>query len=394
MGSFRITTNGVMRSYRANLNKSYKKLSDSMTQVQTHRQFNSYAEDPAAASRAFQLRRSIWRTDDHLTNNKHLTGIYNTAFSALKSMIDGDPESDVDTSFDGIKESLAGITGTAGAGRRPLGQTMMSMSDAIVQLMNSQYGENYVFAGADGLNVPFEWGKDENGGAVLLYRGINVDTTMPDKGESDFANPADFEAYKKEFQDKYGVSYEDAVENSSKLWKLDGTNPDGEHVYVDIGLGLEEDAQTGELISTSAFDSSLSGITVLGYGTDEDGDSKNLAVLMKDLGRIFNNCDAKTGEYSSPEDEATAERLVGKLRDALDRVGEQYDKISADAGYLKTNETLLNNTRADLEEQRASIEQIDPADAITDMMWGQYCYNAALKIGTSVLSQSLIDYMN
>jgi len=362
MGTFRITTNGVMRNYRANLNKSYKKLSDSMIRVQTHRQFNSYAEDPAAASRAFQLRRAIWRTDDHLTNNKHLTGIYNTAFSALKSMIDGDPDSDVDTSFDGIKESLAGVTGTAGAGRQPLGKTLESMADSVVQLMNSKYGENYVFAGADGLKVPFQWGKDKNGEDVLLYQNIDVSTT----------DTAELE----------------------KLGKLDSTSADYKGVYVDIGLGLEEDVQTGELITTSAFDSSLSGITVLGYGVDGDGDSKNLAVLMKELGKIFSRCDASSGSYNPPEDQAVAERLVGKLKDALDQVSEQYDKLSADAGYLTTNEALLKNTRADLEEQRAAIEQIEPADAITEMLWGQYCYNAALKIGNSVLSQSLMDYMN
>ena len=34
------------------------------------------------------------------------------------------------------------------------------------------------------------------------------------------------------------------------------------------------------------------------------------------------------------------------------------------------------------------------ADAITGLSWQQYCYNAALKIGNQLLSQSLIDYMN
>ncbi len=40
------------------------------------------------------------------------------------------------------------------------------------------------------------------------------------------------------------------------------------------------------------------------------------------------------------------------------------------------------------------MEDIDPADAITTLMWAQYSYNAALRIGTQLLSQSLIDYMN
>ena len=35
-----------------------------------------------------------------------------------------------------------------------------------------------------------------------------------------------------------------------------------------------------------------------------------------------------------------------------------------------------------------------PAEAISNFMYDYYCYNAALKVGTQLLSQSLIDYMN
>ena len=33
-------------------------------------------------------------------------------------------------------------------------------------------------------------------------------------------------------------------------------------------------------------------------------------------------------------------------------------------------------------------------DSITSFIWAQYCYNAALKVGNSVLSESLMDYLN
>ena len=47
-----------------------------------------------------------------------------------------------------------------------------------------------------------------------------------------------------------------------------------------------------------------------------------------------------------------------------------------------------------LNEQRSSIEDVDLADAITNFSWDYYCYSAALKVGTQLLSQSLIDYMS
>ena len=33
-------------------------------------------------------------------------------------------------------------------------------------------------------------------------------------------------------------------------------------------------------------------------------------------------------------------------------------------------------------------------DAITSFLYAEYAYNAALKVGNSVLSQSLMDYLN
>ena len=46
-----------------------------------------------------------------------------------------------------------------------------------------------------------------------------------------------------------------------------------------------------------------------------------------------------------------------------------------------------------IQEQMQKVEGIDPAAAITDYMWNQYAYNAALKVGTSILSPSFIDFM-
>ena len=47
-----------------------------------------------------------------------------------------------------------------------------------------------------------------------------------------------------------------------------------------------------------------------------------------------------------------------------------------------------------LAEERVNIENVDLADAITEFSWDYYCYSAALKVGTQLLSQSLIDYMS
>ena len=45
-------------------------------------------------------------------------------------------------------------------------------------------------------------------------------------------------------------------------------------------------------------------------------------------------------------------------------------------------------------QQYSALEDVNMVESITSFIWAQYCYNSALKVGNSVLSQSLMDYLN
>ena len=342
---FRITTNGVFRNYRSHLTQNSQNLNSAMTRVQTERKFNSYAEDPAAASQSFQMRRAYWRAGDQIDNLTHVTNKFSTAWDIMDSIVDGD-------SLDSMRESLTALNGTAGGSRSVLGVELQTVAGSLVEIMNTRYGDEFVFAGADGLNVPFSVSKD----GKLQYRGVDVDSS----------SQADL--------DKLSAMTQEAT-------------------YVDIGLGFKLN-DAGEVIPSSAFNSSLSGISFLGYGTDEDGDPKNLISLMQELGGILANCDKNTGKYAEDEDEDKALRLAMKLHDSIANVMEQHTDLDAKVRYLKNSKNQLEITRDRMNEQIVDLEHLDPAEAILDMNWAQYCYNASLKIGTTLLSQSLIDYMS
>ena len=254
-----------------------------------------------------------------------------------------------------LESAMLGKNDSTGSGRPALGQQLMETAKSIVQSMNGQYGDTFIFAGADGLNVPFTWGED----GKLYYRGVSVD--------SDPNNPAQAADYA----------------------KLDYMN--SEKLYVDVGLGMKE--QDGKLVESSAYNAALSGLNYLGYGVDENGLPNNLASIVNELGQCLSRCDSATGEWQDG-DEARYEALQNKLSDAFDHLTTQRSKQTADAAFLKTNLNQLEDTAYTLNEQFNSIEKCDLADAITSFSWAQYCYNAALKVGNSILSQSLIDYMN
>ena len=347
--AFRVTTNGMMRSYRTSLERINQKVYSTMERVQTTRNFSASYEDPAAASKAFQLRRSFWRAQDHIDNTNYLISKYQMGWVSTNAVVNGDENS---PALNGLESSLTALNDASGSARQILGQDLISKAEAAVMCMNVRYNDEFVFAGIDGMNVPFTWG--ENG--ELLYRGVDV-------------------------------SAAEGTEDYEKLQKMAS-----ETGYVDVGIGMQED-ENGKIVDSSAFNSSVSGIVFLGYGLDEDGDPKNLAVLMNELGNILQDCDRDTGEYASPEDRERAQVLSEKIHDAIGRVQEQHVKLSSDSEYLQINLTHLEETQYTLNGEISELEQMDPALSVTEMFWAQYCYQAALKIGNELVSQTLFDYM-
>ena len=168
----RMTTVGTLKNYRYSLNRSNNTMAKAMETVLTGRLFNSYAEDPALATRCFQIRRSFWRASSQLEVNESLRHKYDVAWSALDNASTDLYSRADDASVASIIRSLSGPTGP---GRPALGQSLCAKAKDIAQIMNGRYGENYVFAGADTLNAPFTWEPKENSAYIA-----NPDATNPD----------------------------------------------------------------------------------------------------------------------------------------------------------------------------------------------------------------------
>lgn len=507
MANMRVTTGMAMNSYRFNLQNSTYNLTNSRNKVLSHRQFDTFAENPIAAAQAWKIRRAMVDISNYQANNSDTYSRFNIAWATM-GMIKTNLETDADAA------DIRARQDSTAAARVDLGRILSNTADSLIQAMNSaKFGDHFVFSGDDEMNPPFTWSND---GKTLYYRGIDVNsggvrkpTEMPDwadpensltnlsedtpvkgrnqveqawvdycenqKAWNDYnKNKAEWDAYEANksawdeydqkmtewklggeegdppekpegvrinkpdtekmdppagplpkpsdayatdpfegvAKDEFGVpvtayDLKDSEDDNTRLWAeyyLDQGNKNrldmlaAEYENVDLGMGLKEDAG-GKLINGTAFDRSLPGINMLGYGMDEDGDPVNIAMIMKRLGEIYSNCDPTTGRFSDDVDEnrrleAEADRLLDKFQAATDRTNASYVDIETKAHYLQQNESRLKLQGDYLQEERANIENVDLADAITQFSWDYYCYSAALKVGTQLLSQSLIDYMN
>lgn len=387
----RITTSMMMNTYRYNLQGSTYNLSDARNKVLSGRKFDSYAEDPGSATQAWRIRRAMYKNNDYQLNNNDTYSRFNIA-STTMAVVNHDLED-----LEGRFSTIRGENGAIGAGRQPLGKVLSEGAETIIQSMNSaKYGDHFVFAGDDEMNAPFSWNSDMT---ILYYRGVNVnapEVKMPEGKRPDWAPQEGYglpdPGKMPKLEDVNGTEKEWVEYYQSDWAKLEAMAHEEQN--VDLGMGLQED-KDGVLINGTAFDRSMPGINMLGgYGLDEDGDPKNIVMIMKRIGELFSNSDPDSGAWAQPGDEEEAMRLMNKLSDAHHRTTEAYTEIETRAHFLQENQTRLETQGDYLQEERVNLEQVDLADAITEFSWDYYCYSAALKVGTQLLSQTLLDYMS
>lgn len=503
----RMTTVGTLKNYRYSLNSSNNTMTKAMSTVLTRRLFNSYAEDPALATRCFQIRNSYWKAQSQLNVNESLRHKYDVAWESMSNMSTDLYALAEDTAYGDVIRALSDPTGP---GRIALGQSLSSKAKDLAQIMNGRYGENYVFAGADTLNAPFTWDAYKNPAYIdgtpnvmnpdhaaafqyeidpakavngekyttkkedaLLVEEENPNynaaftqnvidnpvapgeddprlkdprygeflkddgTGTMDKADANMV-PKENENYNPTTSFKYlksnGTGTNDEDEAAKVLYyrgvRVDSNEPadvekmeyflKGESKYIDVGLGHKE--ADGKVISSTVFDSSLQGIYFSsGYGTkdgveveieDAEGNIKrktvnnipnNVISIVSEMGEILQRCRVKDGEWKSgkqaeewgsEDDQFRFQALVNQFEEKCSTFRERWTEMDTQSGFLRDNSELLTSTKDSLQQQYMELEDADPAAAISDFMFARYCYDAALKVGNSVLSQSLMDYMN
>ena len=225
----RITTSALIRNYKSNLNKSIGNLDSARTKVMTHRKYTKGFEDPTGAVRESALNWKYARNQDYIDAIDDAQSFQNAQEDAITQI-------NTQARYLSKQYGLEAMNGTNWTYdvRKTYAQAFRQAQESMTMSMNATYGDKFVFGGADGGHTPFEL-KDVNGEKMLFYRGYGVDHPAM----SEMAN---------------------------------------EQVFIDLGFGLTMD-DTGKVANSSAFNTALPGINVVGYGEDDNGNSKNLIVL-------------------------------------------------------------------------------------------------------------------
>lgn len=347
----RISTTMMMRNFSQTLDNKLGDIDKYSNQVSSSRKFERASEDPVSAMQTIEACHEYAENQQYVSSD-------NSAASWLQAT-----ETTTNQINDILKsaqeKATEALNGTNNDGdRQNLAKAMESYRDEIVQTLNSSFSGRYIFGKDTEGKPPFKLGTADEDGAAndgkLMYYNYNATDAS--------GNPAP----------KY-VSIDSLSQSDLESMRLS--------MPVDLNMGLQING--GKIKQSSIFEASTSGLDVIVSGYDStSGKATNIVDQLTDAVKNLNT-NNMSGLSSILSNVESAQNTVLKTNV---EIGEKEKMLSFLSSKLTDDETNINSRLAD------SLE-VDSTQAIMQYNISQIVYKESLSISSTVLQQSLIDFL-
>lgn len=394
----RITQNGMKRQYLRNSNSALERMNSINNRILTERKFMRASDDSTAAANAMIIRKSLSNLDMYEDNLKKVQALYNSAESHLSTL--------TSTVSKTITQVIYGINGDKSQTERNIiAGELEQFAEQMRTELNEVYADRRIFGGTNNNDVSFTF---DTATRQVSYNGVPVSAEIIEKDDGSGGKTYSFG-----FKDGVvsPITYDDdenAVIPTPKLpadvsatltaeqitdyeegrLKSYDLYPGSQPIYVDVGIGIKydyddpNDLTTAKVNPDTAMNITLNGVDMTGCGTDQDGDSLNVIQLAYDAAEAMRNGDVKT-----------CNRLIDKLHSAEEQVLISITEFGAKSESINFHLTKIDNDRYNLQVQQKDIEAADLTKEITDFKSAQAAYNATLQMGSSVIPNSIFDFI-
>lgn len=395
----RVTNASVYKKFTSSANNVHSQLIKSFNKVSSSKAYESAAENPLAY---YQSKKIDNQYLDTLSKKSLIKDVQNRIYQQELQV------RDIHDILKKAKQQVqyARTDTTTGSALASLRDDLLQKMHSVVNDLNGQYQDFYVFGGNDVSNPPFSLSSD---GSVLTFSHIFPDD--PTKTPVEF----NMQLKQDEKTGEYGYSLVEKDAATGEWTPLTGqAKADAEKDLIramseqgplDIGYGTIRDRAT-------LLDTYTSGLNVLaGITTDavKNSDPTKLGgelmgLLAKGplglIGQAVQAIDKELKAENTPEYEAAQKEMHDVLGTVISDMTQAEYTTSTFFSDLGTKYKLMEDMDAKLKlaadnltEQYSDVWGADPYEAIMEMYNNQYSYNAALKVGSQLLSSSLFDFM-
>lgn len=337
----RISDRQTTRNYLSYLEKAKTAYSETNERIASGCRFTRMSDDVSAATKALRVSVEQSKSEEYYSSVCAVSEQLTTTEDALTSI--NNILTKVHTKV------LSAQNGTSGdSGRTALANEIEDLRDELLQIANTTYNDAFVLGGASAGTAPFSTDASGN----LLYNGIDVNTVEHD-----------------------GNGYYYMNGSTRTEIPMDGDR------YVDIGLGL---SMTGSAVnSDTAIKTSYSGLEILGYGKDVNGNTNSVFNILTQLADNLTDYDEDTVGNYDDKLLSFSETFTGYLTD-----------IGAKTSFLDTVKNRLSNNIDTYDSQINRLVGIDDAKEAINQTTNDYVLKAILSIGSEIIPVSLMDFLN
>ncbi len=349
----RITQNTMTRNYMRNLNRSIHALADSNSRLSSYRKFDRVSEDTASASKAFSVREQLYKNEQALSNIENAQGELSSVESNLKCI-----NTLMQTALERVMEGLNGTAG--GSEKKVLAREINNLKDELLQTINAQYGDKYIFGGTNNSNPPLSIAGDGS----VLFNGSAIDQLVLDPSTQKAAIAI------------YDASVPPVITGYAKV-------PENEDIYIDVGLGL---TLSGDTVDTrTAFKVSVSGLDALGYGTTE----MNGAAMPNNLYSLLD----KVAADLESQDTAALSMDLEHIKIRTDALIMNITDIGSRTSFLEQTTSRLESDNLNLKETQSNLETIHTEEEVIYNKTYETTWMVCLQLGSKLIPPSIFDFM-
>ena len=406
----RVTARTYYQDYAKSVNDLHTKLNKSMEQVGNGRKFNEAKEDPIAY---YAGKRIENQHSDAEAKKTIIDDVKNRLYQQEKGALSiQDDMRTVNTKVVNLKNDTTNANAST---VETFESEFTQRLHSVVNTLNSQYDNFYVYGGNDMTTVPFSLKEDLDGAPPSVT--LTYSHTFPGDAKATELNikySYDGTNYKNEFSGKAsdGTALGEgdtlklilsAMREQGKMSTGYGSLRDRSTLLdtytggLNMITGLSSDTLKG-LSDTDAINR-IKGASNGGPVVAEEDSLMNspVALLSKSVLTTHNYVKAlKTNTNVSTAKERFHKDLsdfINQNDDSESRVSDTYRVLGIKYAALEATQSKLDITMDTLQAEYSSKLAIDPYDAVVKMYSYQYSYNAAMKVGANIMQSSLFDFV-
>ena len=406
----RVTARTYYQDYAKSVNDIHTKLNKTMEQVGSGRKFDEAKEDPIAYYAGKRIENQHTDAD---AKKSIIDDVKNRLYQQERGALS------IQEDMREVNKRVINLSNDPTNANPATVQTFESefkqRLNSVVNTLNSQYDNFYVYGGNDMTTVPFSLKEDLDGAnpsITLTYThkfpGDEKATELNIKYSYDGTN------YKNEFSGKDGngtaLNETDSLKLILSAMREQGKMSTGygslrdRSTLIDTytgGLnmitGLSSDTLKG--LSDSDAIARIKGASNGGAINAQEDSLVNtpVALISKSILTSHNyikamesNTNVSTAKERFHKDMSD---FINQNDDSESRVSDTYRVLGIKYAALESTQEKLDLTMDTLQAEYSSKLAIDPYDAVVKMYSYQYSYNAAMKVGSNIMQSSLFDFV-